>query len=81
MCVQQALAIVGGEVILQDDRKSVRSSLIYPLRKVISTKSCGIRSLCNIFLSHLAAVFSVIFFSIKGNTPCFPWSKNSNVPP
>lgn len=75
MCVHQALAIGEGEFMLHDDRKTVRNSLTYPLRTAISTKSCCTRSLCNIFLSCLAAIFSIIFFSIKGNSPCFSWSK------
>lgn len=62
--------------MLHDHRKTVRSSLTYPLRSAISTKSCCIRSLCNIFLSHLAAFLSSIFFSIKENTLSFSWSKN-----
>lgn len=65
MCVQQALAIGGGEFMLNDKRKTVRSSLIYSLRTAISTKSCCIRSLCNIFLSHLAAIFSTYFLYKK----------------
>lgn len=65
-----------GISMLHDHRKTVRSSLIDPLRTAISTKSSCIRSLCNIFLSHLAAIFSIIFFLIKENTPSFSWSKN-----
>lgn len=76
MCVQQALAIGEGEFMLNDKRKTVRSSLIYSLRTAISTKSCCIRSLCNIFLSHLAAMFSIISFTRKESTPCFSWSKS-----
>lgn len=79
MCVQQTLAIGGGEFMFNDKRKTVRSSLIYPLRTAISRKSCCIRSLCNIFLHHLAAIFSIISFTRKESIPCFSWSKNTVV--
>lgn len=78
MCVSNKhWQLVGENSCFMMTEKTVRSSLIYPLRTAISTKSCCIGSLCNIFLSHLAAIFSIIFFSVKGNTLCFSWSKNT----
>lgn len=63
--------------MLHDERKTVRSSLIYPLTTAISPKSCYIRSLCNVFLSDLAAGFSIILFSRKESTHCSSWTKET----
>lgn len=41
-----------------------------PLKTAISTKSCYIRSLCNVFISDLAADFLVILFSKKESSCC-----------
>lgn len=68
----------GGEFMFHDERKTVRSNLIYPLKRAISTKSCYIRSLHNVFLSHLATDFSIIFFSRKVS---FHWTKETTVMP
>lgn len=46
--------------------------------KAISTKSCYIRSLNNVFPSHLAAGFSIISFSRKRS---FHWTKETTVMP
>lgn len=61
MCICSKLCLLaGGEFILRDERMTVRSSLIYPLKTAISTTSHYSRFLCNIFLSDLDAYFSVI---------------------
>lgn len=60
MYLQQTLSVGGGEFMLHDERMTVRSSLIYPLKTAISTTSRYVRFVCNVFLSDLDADFSVI---------------------
>ena len=65
--------------MVHDEEDCEKQSYLHPLKTAISTKSWYTRPLCNVFLSDLAAGFSIVFFLRKESSHCSSRARETTV--